>query len=91
MNSRLFSNLELGIFDTIPAASKPSDAKKKFGSQFRRRVEFEFESRDFRDHGHPGNECDVIVCWRHNWPECPSHIEVVALERVIESLAKSED
>jgi hypothetical protein len=47
MNSRLFLNLELGIFDTIAAASKPSDAEKKFGSHFRRRVEFEFESRNF--------------------------------------------
>jgi len=25
-------------------------------------IEFEFESRNFRDHGHPASGCDVIVC-----------------------------
>src|SRR5882762_241985 len=55
------------------------------------RIEFEFESRNFRDHGHPASGCDVIVCWRHNWDECPENIEVVELSRVIKSLANSED
>jgi HNH endonuclease len=55
------------------------------------RIEFEFESRNFRDHGHPASGCDVIVCWRHNWPECPENIEVVELSSVIKSLAHSED
>jgi hypothetical protein len=35
--------------------------------------------------------CDVIVCWRHNWDECPKHIEVVELSSVIESLVNAED
>ncbi len=55
------------------------------------RIEFEFESRNFRDHGHPASGCDVIVCWRHNWGECPEHIEVLELSSVIKSLASSED
>jgi len=54
-------------------------------------IEFEFESRNFRDHGHPAGGCDVIVCWRHNWAECPEEIEVVELSNVIKSLANSED
>jgi hypothetical protein len=54
------------------------------------RIEFEFESRNFRDHGHPVDGCDVIVCWRHNWPECPEDIEVVELSSVIKSLANAE-
>jgi hypothetical protein len=54
-------------------------------------IEFEFESRNFRDHGHPASGCDVIVCWRHNWAECPENIEVVELSRVIKSLANAED
>jgi hypothetical protein len=33
------------------------------------RIEFEYESRNFRDHGYPIDGCDVIVCWRHNWKE----------------------
>lgn len=54
-------------------------------------IEFEFESKNFHNHGHPLNGCDLIVCWRHNWPECPKHIEVLELSRVIKSLAGSDD
>jgi len=54
------------------------------------RIEFEFESRNFRDHGHPASGCDVIVCWRHNWEECPEDIEVVELSSAVKSLANSQ-
>jgi hypothetical protein len=54
-------------------------------------IEFEFESRNFRDHGHPASGCDVIVCWKHNWDECPKDIEVVQLSSAIKSLAKPEE
>jgi hypothetical protein len=40
------------------------------------RIEFEFESRNFHRHRHHPDGCDVIVCWRHNWKECPPHLEV---------------
>jgi hypothetical protein len=54
-------------------------------------LEFEFESRNFRDHGHPLTGCDVIVRWRHNWPVCPAHIEVLELSTLIKSLRRSQD
>jgi hypothetical protein len=54
-------------------------------------IEFEFESRNFRDHGHATDRCDVIVCWRHNWPNCPNQIEVVELSNIIKSLSNPED
>ncbi len=47
------------------------------------RIEFEFASRNFLDHQHPADGCDMIVCWTHNWPECPEHLEVVELKRVL--------
>ncbi len=47
----------------------------------RLKIEFEKESRNFLKHGHDPNGCDLIVCWEHNWPECP--VEVVALRDVI--------
>lgn len=50
-------------------------------------IEFEFESKNFRDHHHPLTGCDVIVCWHHNWRQCPEHIEVLDLSRVIGSLS----
>lgn len=46
------------------------------------RIEVEKESRNFLRHGHPINGCDLIVCWVHNWPECP--VEVVELSKVWE-------
>lgn len=55
------------------------------------RIEFEFESRNFRDHGHPASGCDVIVCWRHNWEGCPQSIEIVELCSLIESLGDSQN
>jgi hypothetical protein len=45
------------------------------------RIEFEFESRNFLKHMHEASGCDLIVCWRHNWPECP--LEVLELKRVL--------
>ena len=47
-------------------------------------VEVEFESRNFLKHGHDPKKCDVIVCWVHNWPECPKEIEVVELRKEVE-------
>jgi hypothetical protein len=50
-------------------------------------IEFEFESKNFLNHGHPLTGCDVIVCWRHNWEDCPQHIEVLELSALINSAA----
>jgi hypothetical protein len=50
------------------------------------KIEFEFESRRFAAHGHNAKDCDVIVCWQHNWAECPEHIEVIELQSVIRAM-----
>jgi hypothetical protein len=47
------------------------------------RIEFEYESKNFKLHGHDPKGCDMIVCWRHNWKECPVEIEVVELCRLV--------
>jgi hypothetical protein len=49
-------------------------------------VEVEFESKNFLRHGHDPKKCDVIVCWVHNWPECPEWIEVVELRKEVEAM-----
>jgi len=49
------------------------------------------ESRNFLEHGHSVEGCDTIVCWRHNWPECPAHLEVVELSQIIQSLPGSDE
>jgi len=47
-------------------------------------IEYEFASSDFRRHKHPVAGCDLIVCWTHDWRECP--IEVLELSTAIKSL-----
>jgi len=53
------------------------------GKWQRVRVEFEYESKNFRTHKHPPTGCDLIICWRHNWAECPGNLEVIELSRVV--------
>lgn len=45
------------------------------------KIEFEHESRNFLKHMHDVKGCDLIICWRHNWPECP--IEVLELRKAL--------
>src|SRR5574341_2004066 len=85
---------ELGYMVEVVQAGFPDcEAKRQVGPNKWQpvRIEFEFQSKDFREHGHREDGCDVIVCWHHNWSECPAHLEVVELKSVIKSLAKSED
>jgi len=50
------------------------------------RIEFEYESRNFRDHRHDPGKCDLIVCWRHNWKDCPANLQVLELSKVMGQL-----
>ena len=47
------------------------------GKLERVKIEFELESRNFLIHMHDLNKADMIVCWWHNWKDCP--LEVIAL------------
>jgi len=48
------------------------------------RIEFEFRSSEFLRHRHDPLACDILVCWLHDWSDCP--VEVIALSDVIERL-----
>jgi hypothetical protein len=83
---------ELGyMVEAVQSGFPDCEAKRQIGrGKWQRvRIEFEFESRNFLDHGHQSSGCDIIICWRHNWPECP--LEVVALSTVIKTLASVEE
>jgi hypothetical protein len=45
------------------------------------RIEFEFLASNFREHGHDASQCDYIVCWENDWPDCP--VTVIELRREI--------
>lgn len=73
-----FSHLEeirTGFPDAI--GMQRLDSKKNR----RVRIEFEYQSRNFMTHGHPIDECDVVVCWEHNWSDCP--LEVIELRTAL--------
>jgi hypothetical protein len=51
------------------------------------RIEFEYKSSSFAEHGHDPDGCDLIVCWIHDWKECP--LEVLELKSAISLLPKT--
>jgi hypothetical protein len=51
------------------------------------RIEFEFRSADFPRHKHHPEDCDAIVCWIHDWEDCPKNIEVIELQSVVPQLS----
>jgi len=48
-------------------------------------IEFEFKSSDYRKHNHPLKNCNLIVCWEHDWKDCP--LEVLELSSRIRRLS----
>lgn len=38
------------------------------------RIEFEYKASNFEQHGHDPNQCDFIVCWVNDWPDCPVNV-----------------
>jgi len=34
---------------------------------------------------HPVDKCDIIVCWEHDWKNCPKEIDVIELKGVVKS------
>lgn len=76
------------IVEAIQTNFPDCEAKRKGadGRLRRLRIEFEFESRNFLLHKHDTAACDVIVCWRDNWSDCP--IEVIDLSKHVAALSK---
>lgn len=67
----------------LQAAFPDCEALREVGPNKGQRVliELEYESRNFLEHLHSITGCDLIVCWIHNWPECP--LEVIELSKVL--------
>jgi hypothetical protein len=78
---------ELGyVVEIVKPGFPDCEAKREVrpGVWQRVRIEFEFRSRTFYSHGHDPDQCDVIVCWEDNWPNCP--IEVLELKSALARL-----
>ncbi|HET9839640.1 MAG TPA: hypothetical protein VFR84_15535, partial [Candidatus Angelobacter sp.] len=53
-----------------------------------KKIEFELESRNYVKHGHAAGGAHILVCWKHNWPECP--LEVIELRKLVGALQERE-
>lgn len=76
---------ELGfLVESVRTGYPDCEGKRRVdgGKWERVRIEFEFRSGRF-DHDVKG--CDVIVCWEHDWKECP--LEVIELKSVLKRIA----
>jgi len=53
-------------------------------------IEFEFASSHFGRQKHPVKGAQIIVCWEHDWKNCPKEIEVLELKSLIRKLKHEE-
>lgn len=86
--------IELGyMVEAVRTGYPDCEAKRKLkkGGMEHVKIEFEFRSSNFVQHKHDASKCDQIVCWIHDWWDCPKTIEVVELSKVLKSLAQSND
>lgn len=84
---------ELGFSHLEQIRSKYPDAfgmlQLPNGKLRRVAIEFEYESKNFEQHGHEAKDCDIIVCWLHNWKNSPEHLQVIELKSFIENSSRS--
>lgn len=52
------------------------------------RIEFEYRSSRFFTQGHDPDGCDLIVCWKHDWEDCPKTLKVLELSKAIKRLPR---
>ncbi len=82
---------ELGFnVEAMSSGFPRCEAKRQIapGKWARVRIEFELESRNFRDAGRNPGACDLIVCWRDTWTDRPASLDVLSIERVLPTLAR---
>jgi hypothetical protein len=77
---------ELGyLIESIRTEYPDCEGKRCFDKENNKwehvQIEFEYKSSNFREHGHNPEQCDVIVCWEHDWEDCT--VEVLELKSVI--------
>jgi hypothetical protein len=80
---------EFGMYIELIRTGYPDCIAKRYIGKDRWeeiRIEFEFKSSDFAKHKHDPLASDMIVCWEHDWKDCPKSIEVLELQNEITKL-----
>lgn len=77
---------EFGMYVELIRTGYPDCIAKRYIGKDRWediKIEFEFKSSEFLRHKHKPEEVDMIVCWEHDWKDCPKSIEVLELKEEI--------
>lgn len=53
----------------------------------RRYIEFEFKSSGFKTHLKSKRTCHYVVCWEHDWKECPTPV-IELKKEILQILSK---
>jgi len=79
---------ELGMIVEEVRSGFPDATIRRFNGKgwTREYAEFEYESLNFKQHKHSVDECDMIICWSHNWQDCP--LEVCEMAPLIKLLPR---
>ena len=75
---------ELGfVVESVQSGFPDCQAKRRLSKDRWQsvRIEFEFKSSNFITHGHDLTQCDMIICWEHDWMDCP--LEVISLKKFV--------
>lgn len=51
------------------------------------KAEFEYKSSSFQTHGHDPKQCDLIICWEHDWKNSP--VEVLSLKETVKRFKRA--
>jgi hypothetical protein len=80
---------ELGfIVELVRGAFPDCEAKQRIpntNTYEKIQIEFEFRSSNFREYKHDPAVCDLVVCWEHDWAECP--IKALCLKEALQTLS----
>jgi hypothetical protein len=80
---------ELGfIVEAVGPAYPDCEAKRldQSGESYEKvNIEFEYKSSRFKKHAKNAKECDLVVCWVHDWKACP--VSVLELSKIVAAQA----
>lgn len=79
---------EMGMIVEEIRSGFPDAVIRRFNGRgwTRENVEFEYKSSQYKQHKHLLSGCDIIVCWIHDWRNCP--LEVWELSELIKLLPR---
>lgn len=81
---------EIGyLVESVQTGFPDCEAKRRTDNRRWERIsiEFEFKSSNFKTHKHDSTLCELIVCWEHDWFDCP--LEVLELRKEMQKLNPS--